>query len=53
MTQLENIIENIIKDYPYPKYLGDDLYQITPELIGNSNLLEEIDKEMLKHLKGE
>ena len=53
LKEIEDIIKEAIKDYPYPKHIGGDLWQITPDCVCNSKVLEEIHKGMIKQLKGE
>lgn len=53
LKEIEDTIKEITKDYPYPKYIGGDLWQITPDCVCNSEVLGELHKEIIKQLKGE
>lgn len=53
LKEIENVVKEVTKEYPYPKYIGDDLWQITPDCICNNKVLEELHKEIIKQLKGE
>lgn len=51
LKEIEDTIKEVIKDYPYPKHIGCDLWQITPDCVCNGEVLEELHKEMIKQLK--
>ena len=53
LKEIEDAVKEVAKDYPFPKYVGGDLWQITSDFFCNSAALEEIDKRILKQLKGE
>ena len=53
LKEIEDTIKEVAKDYPFPQYIGDDLWQITSDCVCNSAVLEELHKELLKQLKGE
>lgn len=53
LKEIEDAVEEVAKDYPFPKHIGGNLWRITPNCVCNSKFLEEIHKEILKQLKGE
>ena len=52
LKEIEDAIKKVAKDYPFPKHIGGNLWRITPNCIGNSKFLEELDKKLFEQLKG-
>ena len=51
LKEIEDTIKEVAKDYPFPQYIGDDLWQITSDCLCNSEALEELHKEIIKQVK--
>lgn len=50
LEMLEKAAEEVFKDYPYPKYLGDGLYQVADNCIVGEKMMKVIDEMIRKQI---
>ena len=51
LKDLENVAKQVFGNNPYPRYIGNGLYQVAPGVIGNEKFMEKVNEAVVEESK--